>query len=100
MARCSNCGGGYFSGISGGMMGGQMCRCNNRTSTVVPRREEPARFSRGVAAGMYPQRSYPQHQAQSFQPLSTTTDSVPLLIGIGIGVIIGIVVCLGFVFIF
>lgn len=45
-------------------------------------------------------RSYPQHQAPSFQPRSSTSDTMPLALGIGIGVILGAVVCLGFVIVF
>lgn len=45
-------------------------------------------------------RSYPQHQAPSFQPRSSTSDTMPLALGIGIGIILGAVICLGFVIVF
>jgi hypothetical protein len=45
------------------------------------------------------QRSYPQQRVQG-QPLSTTTDSVPLGVGVVIGLVLGFIICLGFVFIF
>ena len=104
MPKCGNCGGGYFAGISGGMMSGPMCRCGNRTTNAAPRRTQSQRTNSGIVAGMsmqgpQAQRSYPQQRAQG-QPLSTTTDSVPLGVGIAIGLVLGFIICLGFVFIF
>lgn len=104
MPKCGNCGGGYFEGISGGMMSGPMCRCGNRTAYAAPRRAQPQRTSSGIVAGMSMQRtqtprSYPQQRAQG-QPLSTTTDSVPLGVGVAIGLVLGFIICLGFVAIF
>ena len=104
MPTCGNCGGGYFAGISVGMMAGPMCKCGNRSTNATPRRAQAQRTSSGITAGMsmqssQAQRSYPQQRAQG-QPLSTTTDSVPLGLGIAIGLVLGVVLCLGFVFIF
>ena len=106
MPKFGNCGGGSFAGISGGMMAGPMCRCGNRSASAsaTPRRTQAQRTSSGIAAGMSMQhaqtpRSYPQQRVQG-QPLSTTTDSVPLGVGIAIGLVLGFIICLGFVFIF
>lgn len=104
MPKCGNCGGGYFAGISGGMMAGPMCRCGNRSTNAVPPRAQTQRTSSGISAGMsmkssQAQRSYPQQRVQG-QPLSTTTDSVPLGVGVVIGLVLGFIICLGFVFIF
>ena len=104
MPKCGNCGGGYFEGISGGMMVGPMCRCGNRNANAAPRRTQSQRTSSGIVAGMSMQstqtpRSYPQQRIQG-QPLSTTTDSVPLGVGICIGLVLGFVICFGFVLIF
>ena len=104
MPKCGNCGGGYFAGISGGMMAGPMCRCGNRTANAAPRRTQSQRPSSGIVAGMSMQRtqtprSYPQQRVQG-QPLSTTTDSVPLGVGVAIGLVLGFIICLGFVVVF
>jgi len=95
MPTCRNCGGGYFEGITGGMMVGPICRCGNRSTSAAPHRAQ----AHGLSAGMSPQRSHPQQRLQG-QPLSTTTDTVPLGLGIAIGLVLGVVLCLGFVFIF
>jgi predicted nucleic acid-binding Zn-ribbon protein len=129
--RCGNCGGGYFEGISGGMMSGPMCKCGNRSTSAAPRRAQTQRTNNSISAGMYPngrgtntassraqnqsthnsisagmypqsfqaQRSYQQQRVQG-QPLSTTTDSVPFGLGIALGLVLGVVLCLGFAFIF
>jgi len=70
----------------------------------------PLRAQEQFSSRSYPQhqvksfqvrrRSYPQHQAPSFQPRSSTSDTMPLALGIGIGVILGAVICLGFVIVF
>jgi hypothetical protein len=104
MPTCRNCGGGYFAGISGGMMAGPMCKCGNRSTNAAPPRAQTQRTSSGISAGMSMQRpqsprSYSQQRVQG-QPLSTTTDSVPLGVGIAIGLVLGFIICLGFVFIF
>ncbi len=134
--RCSNCGGGYFEGISGGMMTGPMCKCGNRSTNAAPRRAQNQTSNRSISAGMSTTgnfssnaaprsaqnqtsnrsisagmsttgnwstnaapRSYQQQRVQG-QPLSTTTDSVPFGLGIALGLVLGVVLCLGFVFIF
>lgn len=104
MARCGNCGGGYFEGLSAGMMSGPMCKCGNRRTSAAPRRAQNQRTGSSISAGMYSQsfqaqRSYQQQRIHS-QPLSTTTDSVPFGLGIALGLVLGVVLCLGFVFIF
>jgi hypothetical protein len=104
MPTCGNCGGGYFAGISGGMMAGPYCRCGNRGTTASPRPSQNQRTNSGISAGMSMQRpqsprSYPQQRVQG-QRLSTTTDSVPLGVGIAIGLVLGFIICLGFVVIF
>lgn len=93
MPTCRNCGGGYFEGITGGMMVGPICRCGNRSTSAAPHRAQ------AVPKGMYLKPSNPQQRLQG-QPLSTTTDTVPLGLGIAIGLVLGVVLCLGFVFIF
>ena len=107
MPTCSNCGGSYrenLGSISGGMMSGPMCKCGNRSTNATPRRAQAQRTSSGITAGMsmqssQAQRSYQQQRVQG-QSLSTTTDSVPFGLGIAIGLVLGVVLCLGFVFIF
>ena len=107
MPTCSNCGGSYrqnLTGISGGMMSGPLCRCSNRSTNAAPRRPQARRSSTGISGGMsmqsfQAQRSYQQQRVQG-QSLSTTTDSVPFGLGIAIGLVLGVVLCLGFVFIF
>ena len=104
MPTCGNCGGGYFAGISGGMMSGPMCKCGNRSTNAAPRRPQAQRSSTGISGGMsmqsfQAQRSHQQQRVQG-QSLSTTTDSVPFGLGIAIGLVLGVVLCLGFVFIF
>lgn len=103
-AKCGNCGGAYFVGLSAGMMTGRTCKCGNRSTNAAPRRAQTQRTNNSISAGMYPQsfqaqRSYQQQRVQG-QPLSTTTDSVPFGLGIALGLALGVVVCLGFVFIF
>ena len=104
MPRCGNCGGGYFEGLSAGMMSGPMCKCSNRSTNAAPRRPQAQRSSTGISGGMsmqsfQAQRSYQQQRVQG-QSLSTTTDSVPFGLGIAIGLVLGVVLCLGFMFIF
>ena len=104
MPTCGNCGGGYFAGISGGMMAGPMCKCGNRRTNAAPRRAQDQSTRSVISAGMsthssQAQRSYQQQRVQG-QSLSTTTDSVPFGLGIAIGLVLGVVLCLGFVFIF
>ena len=104
MPTCGNCGGGYFEGISGGMMSGPMCKCGNRSTNAAPRRAQDQRTKSVISSGMSMReflvlRSYQQQRAQG-QPLSTTTDSVPFGLGIAIGLVLGVILCLGFVFIF
>ena len=104
MPRCGNCGGAYFEGPMGGMMSGPMCKCGNRSTNAATRRPQPQRSSTGISGGMsmqsfQAQRSYQQQRVQG-QSLSTTTDSVPFGLGIAIGLVLGVVLCLGFVFIF
>ncbi len=106
--RCSNCGGGYFEGISGGMMTGPMCKCGNRSTNAAPRRAQNQTSNRSISAGMSTTgnwssnaapRPYQQQRVQG-QPLSTTTDSVPFGLGIALGLVLGVALCLGLVFIF
>ena len=75
------------------MMVGPICRCGNRSTSAAPHRAQ------AVPKGMYLKPSNPQQRLQG-QPLSTTTDTVPLGLGIAIGLVLGVVLCLGFVFIF
>lgn len=82
-------------------MGGRMCQCGNRSSSTSTRTSQTQRTSSGISAGMSMQRtqtprSYPQQRVQG-QPLSTTTDSVPLGVGVAIGLVLGFIICLGFV---
>jgi len=96
---CGECGGREYEGYDGPNSDIGRCTCHQPDS--IDEFEEPL-------GGMYhpPRRErfgsfpLPQHQAPSFQPRSSTSDTMPLALGIGIGVILGAVICLGFVIVF
>jgi hypothetical protein len=118
---CRDCGGRSYGSEDGpigyGYSNIRYCECSRQDSN------DEFEFETGPVGGMSPQRahelrrarlmserqapsfqprsrSYPQYQAPRFQSRLNTADTVPLALGIGIGVIIGVVICLGFLIIF
>lgn len=118
---CGECGGRSYGGDDGPVGRGYSdvgrCTCNEQDSIdeferssgpiggASPRGAQDRFNSRSlpqhqVKSFQVRRHSYPQRQAPSFQPRSTTSDTMPLALGIGIGVILGVVICLGFVIVF